>query len=118
MLGEQTGKWEGAPGLLQVDRAQKPAVCLLEEGWELLAGARECRGKLSAHNIEVSLVSVIWGLQHLVTGMLQGFKAEQELVTQGTREPDAAGTSWREVAGGCVACWPHRGVGGLREAGA
>ena len=56
MLGEQTGKWEGAPGLLQVDRAQKPAVCLLEEGWELLAGARECRGKLSAHNIKVSLV--------------------------------------------------------------
>ena len=54
----------GARGCCRLHAAQKPAVCLLEEGWELLAGARECRGKLSVHNTEVSLVSVIRGLQH------------------------------------------------------
>ena len=35
----------------------------LEGGWELLVQGGECRGKLSVHNTEVSLVSVTQGLQ-------------------------------------------------------
>jgi hypothetical protein len=79
-LGEGPGKEEGALGLLQKDAALKPAVCISYLPWAggrmgAFGGGGEVggggwdgkgrRGKLSVHNIEVSLVSVIRELQQL-----------------------------------------------------
>ena len=71
-LGEQPGKKEGALGLLQEDAAQKPTLCIWCLPW---AGGKmrtsggpppaRRRGKLSVHSTEVSLVSVIQGLQQV-----------------------------------------------------